>query len=81
MERDCALVIHCDEVDERRYDIFQAVQDGGGVVVTRRCWWYDEEVQQWLLDESTEWYFTREQAMQLGMAIQQAGVPSVRSVG
>lgn len=76
MGRNCALVVHVDVIDEARYDIFETRRDGDGVVVSRCCWWFDEEVQQWLIDESSEWFFTAEQAMQLGMAIHQAALPA-----
>ncbi|MEO0603937.1 MAG: hypothetical protein AAF211_21045 [Myxococcota bacterium] len=77
MARDCALVVHSDEVDERRYDIFETRNEGNGVVVMRHCWWFDEETERWVLDDSSEWYLTPDQAMQLGMAMQQAGTPSL----
>ena len=79
--RDCALIVYIDDVDECRYDIFEARPDGFGVVVSRQCWWFDEEVEQWVLDESSEWYLTSEQAMQLGTAIHQAGSPKAARSG
>lgn len=78
MGRNCALVVHVDLIDEARYDIFETRRDGDGVVVSRRCWWFDEEVQQWLLDEASEWFLAGQEAMQLGVAIQHAGLPAQR---
>lgn len=76
--RDCALVVHSNAVDECRYDIFEVRPDGRGVIVSRHVWWFDEEVQQWLLDEASEWFLAGQEAMQLGVAIQHAGLPAQR---
>lgn len=78
MGRDAALIVHSELVDEARYDVFEVHREADGIVIVRRCWWFDEEVQQWTLDEASEWFLGPEQAMQLGMAIHQAAVPKLQ---
>jgi len=79
--RDCALVVHCDRVDEVRYDIFEIQRHRDGITLTRQCWWYDDDTDTWSLDETSEWLLEPDHAMQLGVALQQAAMPAARRSG
>lgn len=82
MARDLAVVRESFGVDECRIEILDVTSDERGVVMLRWCWWFDEDVGLWSLDEATEVYLSHDEAMQLGVRLEQsAALPAQRRAG
>ena len=79
MARESAVVRESTGVDECRIDILDVQADEHGVVVLRWCWWFDEDLGQWSLDDTSEWYLSHDEAMMLGVSLEQAAsLPAMR---